>query len=91
MVEYNMQKREKDLENMKNVVVEFKKRLNAKVRRQENLDIAEESDFRRKKLLKKYIMKILYKQNNGKFENKYLKKLEKNWQKQKSVSLEKKY
>ena len=33
---------------------------------------------------------MLYKQDNGKFEEKYLRKLEKNWQKWKLVSLEKK-
>ena len=33
---------------------------------------------------------MLYGWNDGKFEKKYLKKLEKNWKNQKSVSLEKK-
>ena len=41
----------------------------------------EEGDFRRKKFPGKYIAKILYKWDNGKFKNEYLKKLEKNWQK----------
>ena len=49
-----------------------------KVRRHEKLDKTKERDFKKEKLLKKYIVKILYKQNNKKFENKYLKKLEKN-------------
>ena len=40
--------------------------------------MAEERDFRKRVLLKKYITKMLYKQDDGKFENKYLKKLEKN-------------
>ena len=31
--------------------------------------------FKRSKLLRKYIVKILFRQNNGKFENEYLKKL----------------
>ena len=34
--------------------------------------------------------KMLYSWDNGKFEDKYLKKLKKNWQKWKSVSLEEK-
>ena len=49
-----------------------------------------ERDFRKEDLPRKYIAKKLYGWNDGKFEDKYLKKLEKNWQKWKSVSLEKK-
>ena len=37
-----------------------------------------------------YIAEILYKWNNGKFEEEYSKKLEKNWQKWKLVFLKKK-
>ena len=40
--------------------------------------MAEKRDFRRKELLRKYIAKILYRQNNRKFEKEYLKKLERN-------------
>jgi len=40
--------------------VKFEKRLNAEVRKQKKLDIAKERDFRREKLPKKYIMKMLY-------------------------------
>ena len=36
--------------------------------------------FRRNKLLGKYIAKILFGWNNRKFEDEYLKKLERNWQ-----------
>ena len=75
---------------MKKVVAEFEERLSAEIKKQEKLDIIEEKDFRREKLLGKYIAKILYKWNDGKFKNKYVKKLKRNWQKQKSVSLEKK-
>jgi len=60
-VEYDTWEREKDLENMKEVVVEFEERLSAEVRRQKKLDIVEERDFRREKLLEKYMAKILYK------------------------------
>ena len=59
-------------------MVEFERRMNVEVRRQEKLDLAKEKDFRRGKLLGKYTVKILYRWNDGKFENKYLKKLEKN-------------
>ena len=42
---------------MKEVVAEFEKRMNTEVKRQEKL---EEKNFRRGKLLGKYITKILY-------------------------------
>jgi len=35
-------------------------------------------EFRKSELLKKYTVKILFEWNNGKFEDKYLKKLERN-------------
>jgi len=35
--------------------------------------------FKRCKLLRKYILKILFRQNNGKFEDEYLKKLKRSW------------
>ena len=50
----------------------------------------EEKDFRKKELLGKYTVKMLYGQDNGKFEKEYLRKLEKNWRKWKLVSLKKK-
>ena len=40
--------------------------------------MAEKKDFRREELPRKYIIKILYKQNDEKFKNKYLRKLEMN-------------
>ena len=40
--------------------MKFKGRMNTKVRRQEKLDMAKERDFRRGKLLEKYMVKILY-------------------------------
>ena len=53
-------KREEDLENVKEVVAEFKEKVNTKIRRQEKLNIVEERDFRRGELPGKYITKILY-------------------------------
>ena len=47
IAEYNSWKKEEDLENTKEIVVKFKERLNAEVRRQEKLNMAEERDFRR--------------------------------------------
>jgi len=48
------------LENAKEVVVEFEERINAEVRRQEKLDIAEERDLRKEKLIERYMTRILY-------------------------------
>ena len=64
--------------------------MNMEVRRQEKLEMAEEKDFRRGKLLEKFTAKMLYGWDNRKFEEEYLRKLEKNWQKWKSVSPEEK-
>jgi len=64
------------LENTKEVVAKFKKRLSVEVRRQEKIYMVE--NFRKGKLSEKYIVKILYKWDNRKFEKKYLRKLERN-------------
>jgi len=71
-------------------VNEFKGRMNAEVRRQKKIDMAEEKDFRRGELLGKFMAKMLYRWDNGKFEKEYLKRLERNWQRWKSVFLEEK-
>ena len=52
--------------------------------------MAEEKDFKKEDLLEKYMVRMLYRQDNSKFKNEYLKKLKKNQQRWKSVSLEKK-
>ena len=64
--------------------------MNAEVRRQEKIDMVEERDFRRETLLGKYMAKLLYGWDDGKFEAEYLRKLERNWRRWKSVSLEEK-
>jgi len=69
---------------------EFERRMSAKVRRQEKLDIMKEKNFRKGELPGKYTAKMLYGWDNRKFEEEYLRKLERNWQKWKSVSLEEK-
>jgi len=66
------------LGNVKEVVKKFKGRVNAEVRRQEKLDMVEERDFRRGELLGKYTVEMLYGWNDRKFEDEYLKKLERN-------------
>jgi len=42
------------------VLEEFERRMNAEVRRQEKLDVAEEKDFRRGELPGKFMAKMLY-------------------------------
>ena len=79
MAEHDTWERRKALENAREALEEFKGRMNAEVRRQEKLDMAEEKDFRREKLLGKFIAKILYGWDDGKFEEEYLRKLERNW------------
>ena len=64
--------------------------MNAEIRRQEKIDMAEERDFRRGELLGKFTVKMLYGWDDGKFEEEYLKKLERNWRRWKAVSLEEK-
>jgi len=66
------------LEKIKEVVAEFVGRLSVEVKKQEKLNIVEERNFRREKLLEKYTAKILYGWNDRKFEKKYLKKLKRN-------------
>jgi len=66
------------LENTKKVIAKFEERLSTEVKRQVKLDIVEKRDFRREKLLVKYIVKLLYKLNVRKFEREYLRKLETN-------------
>ena len=49
------------------MVVDFEKRINTEVRQQEKLNRVKEKYFKRRELLEKYMAKILYGQNNGKF------------------------
>ena len=67
------------MENAKELVEEFEERINAKVRRQEKLNVVEEKVFRREELPGKYMVRMLYRWDNSKFKKEYLKKLEKNW------------
>jgi len=90
MAEHNTWERKEDLGNAGEVLEEFERRMNTEVRRQEKLDMAEENDFRRGELPKKFTVKMLYEWDDGKFEEEYLRKLERNWQRWKSVSLEEK-
>ena len=79
MVEHDSWEKKEDLENIKKLVAEIEGRMNIEVRRQEKLDLAEKKDFRKVELPGKYTVRMLYGWDNGKFENEYLKKLERNW------------
>ena len=82
--------KEEDLKNAKRLVEDFEGRVEAEIRRQEKLDRAEEQDFRRGKLPGKFTAKMLYGWDDKKFEEEYLRKLEKNWRRWKAVSPEEK-
>ena len=78
------------MKNTEEALKEFEGRMSVEVRRQEKIDMAEERDFRREELPGKFIAKMLYEWNDGKFEEEYLKKLERNWRRWKIVSPEEK-
>ena len=78
------------MKNIGEALEEFEGRMNAEVRRQEKIDMAEERDFKREELPGKFTTRMLYGWKDGKFEEEYLKKLERNWRRWKAVSLEKK-
>ena len=69
------------LENLKNAMKKVEKfergRLEEEIRRIKLNPEVEE--FKREELLGKYMMKLLYRWDNKKFDEEYLKKLEKNW------------
>ena len=77
--EHDTWEKGEDLGNAREALEEFEGRMNAEVRRQEKLDMAEEKDFRRGKLPGKFTVKMLYGWDDGKFEEEYLRKLERNW------------
>jgi len=78
------------LRNAGEALKEFKRRMDVEVRRQEKIDMVEERDFKRGELPGKFIAKMLYGWNDGKFEEEYLKKLERSWKRWKAVSPEEK-
>ena len=79
MAEGDIWERKENLKNAEELIEEFEGRMNVEVRRQEKIDMAEERDFRRRELLGKFTAKMLYGWDNGKFEEEYLRKLERNW------------
>ena len=79
MVEHNSWVKREKLGNTKEILEDFEGRVEAEIRKQEKLDRVEEQDFRRRELPGRFIAKILYEWDDGKFEEEYLKKLERNW------------
>jgi len=79
MAEHDIWERKEDLENTRETVEKFEERMSTEVRRQEKLDMMEEKNFKRGKLLGKYMAKMLYGWDDKKFEKEYLRKLERNW------------
>jgi len=68
------------LKNAKELVNDFEGRVGAEIRCQEGVieKKREKEEYRRMKLPRKYTVKLLYGWDDKKFENEYLKKLEKN-------------
>ena len=81
MVESDTQKKEEDLRNAKELVDNFEGRLGTEVRQQIKIEkkVREEEEYRRMELPGKYTVKLLYRWNDGKFKDEYLRKLERNW------------
>ena len=97
MVKNDIWKKKENLKNARELIDEFEGRVGAEVRRQEGIEERwkiklnlNAEEFRRSELLVKYTVKILFKWDDRKFENQYLKKLERNWQRWKLVSPKKK-
>ena len=75
-MEGNIWERRENLKNAKELIEEFEQG-RIKVKRQEG----EVNEYKRIELLGKYTAKVLYRWDDQKFEEEYLKKLEKNWKK----------
>ena len=75
-VEEDTWERRENLKNAEELIEEFEKG-GVEIRRQEK----EEDEYKRMELLGKYMAKVLYGWDDKKFEEEYLRKLEKNWKK----------
>jgi len=69
------------LKNAKELVDDFEGRVKTEIRYQEGVveKKREKEEYRRMELLGKYMVKLPYGWDDKKFEDEYLKKLEKNW------------
>ena len=75
----NTWEKKENLKNVKEALKEFKGKISAEVRKEERINIAEKKDFKREKLLEKFTARMLYRWDDGKFKEEYLKKLKRNW------------
>ena len=74
--EGDMWEKEEDLKNAKELVDNFEERVGAEIRCQERIEKkGEREEYRRMKLLGKYMAKLLYGWDDRKFEEEYLKKV----------------
>jgi len=78
-------KKKENLENVREMVDEFEGKMSMEVKQQEGMEKLwkvklnpKVEEFRRSELLGKYMAKLLFRWNDGKFEDEYLKKLERN-------------
>ena len=79
MAEGDTWERRENLKNAEELIEEFE-RGGIEVRQQEKIEKRNEEDkYRRMELLGKYTARVLYGWDDKKFEEEYLKKLEKNW------------
>ena len=86
IAENDSQEKKKNLGHVKELVDEFEGRLGVEIRRQEGVEQRQRmklnpraDEFKRMELSVKYTAKLLYRQNNKKFEEEYLRKLKRNW------------
>ena len=71
--------KERKSEKCREALEEFEGRMNVEIRRQKKINMVEKRYFRRGELPGKFIAKMLYGWDDRKFEEEYLKKLERNW------------
>ena len=74
MAEGDTWERRENLKNAEELIKEFEQR-EVIVRRQ----VGKDKEYIRMELPEKYMAKLLYRWDDGKFEGEYLKKLERNW------------
>ena len=60
MEKHDTWKKKENLENVKKIIAEFERKINAAIRQQKKLDMAKGKNFRKKVLPGKYTAKILY-------------------------------
>ena len=74
------------MKNVRELVKKFEDRLNAEIRRQEKINTIRKEEFQRMEVPEKYMARVLYGWDDGKFEKEYLRRLERNWGRWKLVS-----